>query len=859
MRTFWTVYFFELKRFALAPVTWLTLLLTLQLQLGLTYLVGDFLTQNEASLSLFWGYFPLTILLLAPLLAMQSWAGERQRGTAALLESLPLSPFVVDLAKYLALTKVFGWWLLASLMMPLTVWWFGQPDVGQLVAGYLSAVLLGLAMLGLAFLGSSCARSLLGGYLMGLLLCGLALAAGWDVVGRLLGGVLPVTARVWLLDYNLLGAFQRLATGYVMVADVGLLLGVAVLSFVAAHLVRRRRLNFHCRRWLWAAVLVVVLGLLGWSQPCRTAFDISSRQLYTPSAAVLKMLDKLPGKGIQVALFASLAHPDMSPAQRQYIRQIDAYMRQLAAETPKISYEEQDPLLTPRAEQVATKLGIKPQIADDGSRLYAGIGMTNGQQLSTIPQLNPAREQVFQYDFMNALQRLTPEVRPHLAVVSDLNLGDAKKRPQFLRLLSERYRVSLVTPDNAILPDANDLVIVLFGHYLAEPMIYALDQYVARGGKVLVLTDPDWLGAYSPILRMAGPDDGETARPGLDDLLRHWGLGYDSGHVVADATLSSVASDAVSGVTRNPLWLDVPAHWVDTANPYLQDIHQLLFADSGHFTVSAAALQSGRVTPLVRASDSAVLLPRKQAAEVPVANLLTDVPATGNGEQVIAALAKGVFQPFYATPPEPARDWLRENKSKWPAAFWPAPVTTATKAGEVMAVADMDFLDPRFALVPDASGKLRLRNDNLNFLLNSVAMLLAEPPELMVQLGQPHAQGLTGLTAHLSKLSAARKGTEQGLLRQLFEVRDKLQIWQRQHRADKITDPVAQRQLLTLQEQDVDLLRQLDVLRRATQRSLNTVLWQVVLFNMLGAALVLLLMGAGYRFWSRWRNARFAC
>ncbi|HET7267672.1 MAG TPA: ABC transporter permease subunit [Oleiagrimonas sp.] len=87
-------------------------------------------------------FFVIPAILMAPLATMSTLAGERRRGTLALLMASGLSPLRIVLGKYLA---ALGWLLLillVVLVMPAALAFAGAPDWGKLAAAALGLVLL---------------------------------------------------------------------------------------------------------------------------------------------------------------------------------------------------------------------------------------------------------------------------------------------------------------------------------------------------------------------------------------------------------------------------------------------------------------------------------------------------------------------------------------------------------------------------------------------------------------------------------------------------------------------------------------------------------------------------------------------
>ncbi len=154
MRTVQAVAWKEIQIYFGSPTAYIVGLIFLAL-------TGFFFAQDlgvafpEASLSGFYEWAPVILILMAPALTMRLLAEEQKMGTIELLLTSPVRDWEVVLGKYLA-SLVF---LLATLM--LTLYYtillvvFASPDPGPIYAGYLGLVLLSAAALSVGMLAST--------------------------------------------------------------------------------------------------------------------------------------------------------------------------------------------------------------------------------------------------------------------------------------------------------------------------------------------------------------------------------------------------------------------------------------------------------------------------------------------------------------------------------------------------------------------------------------------------------------------------------------------------------------------------------------------------------------------------------
>ncbi len=96
-----------------------------------------------ASPMLFWA--GILLVLITPLLAMRLIAGDRARGSFALLRTAPISSTAIVLGKYLALECLLGLVIAVAIAMPLTLQLGTSLDFGRLLAATVGLLLLAAA------------------------------------------------------------------------------------------------------------------------------------------------------------------------------------------------------------------------------------------------------------------------------------------------------------------------------------------------------------------------------------------------------------------------------------------------------------------------------------------------------------------------------------------------------------------------------------------------------------------------------------------------------------------------------------------------------------------------------------------
>jgi ABC-2 type transport system permease protein len=99
------------------------------------------------------------LLFLSPIMTMRLLAEERGTGRLDLLLSAPLTDLQLVLGKYLAGMALCLLFLATTVVYPLLLFAYGNPEIGQIAAGYLGLLLLCVTLIALGLVISSLTNS----------------------------------------------------------------------------------------------------------------------------------------------------------------------------------------------------------------------------------------------------------------------------------------------------------------------------------------------------------------------------------------------------------------------------------------------------------------------------------------------------------------------------------------------------------------------------------------------------------------------------------------------------------------------------------------------------------------------------
>ena len=237
-----------------------------------------------------------------------------------------------------------------------------------------------------------------------------------------------------------------------------------------------------------------------------------------------------------------------------------------------------------------------------------------------------------------------------------------------------------------------DVLVLIHPTKLSDKTLYALDQFVLRGGKLVAFLDPlsiaDSRGAMN--MQMMMQRTGST----LGKLLTTWGLNFDINKVLADKTFMTRISRGQGQTAQEPTWLTLTPEGINRDDVVTADIDQLLLPAPGVFTGTPAEGLTQDI--LLHSSKNSDLMDRTMVQFG--ANINNDFKPSGK-EYTIALRLRGKFKTAFPDgPPKDSNADTQDKKSddQKQDEQKSDSLKESTKEGVVVLVGDSDMLYDHF-------------------------------------------------------------------------------------------------------------------------------------------------------------------
>jgi len=312
-----------------------------------------------------------------------------------------------------------------------------------------------------------------------------------------------------------------------------------------------------------AAVLVLVIAFSAISicQSIDWKLDVTDQKIYTLSQETKNILARLH-QPIRAKLYyaktATLKAPDQIRYFNNYFHFVKALLEEyVAASNGMVQLEIIDPRPFSEEEEEALRYGLKRfPITQEENFFFGLVIQTQFGVEKVIPFFSPDRQNFVEYDISYLIDTAITRQKRTIGIMSSLPvMGEGSpylaelrrrqgQRPNepwtIVQQLRRKYEVKQIPTD---VNDINDIDILLIIHPkdLPDQTLFAIDQFVLKGGRVIVCVDPYcFADRVDPMnIPMGRPP---TQASELNRLLRNWGLEMPANTFAGDRLLAMWAA-----------------------------------------------------------------------------------------------------------------------------------------------------------------------------------------------------------------------------------------------------------------------------------------------------------------------------
>ena len=573
---------------------------------------------------------------------------------------------------------------------------------------------------------------------------------------------------------------------------------------------------------LGLVLLVAVIGaveLILSSLPFRA--DLTAEKLYTLSKGSKAVLGKLE-EDVTLKFYFSSSSADMPMGLKTYAGQVQDLLKEYErAGKGHVILEAYDPKPDSDAEEWAQRYGIEPQNANPfGQSVYFGLVAVCGDREETLPRFSPRTESTLEYDVTRCITRVAWPERPVIGVMTSLQgvLGEEQNPMMMMQQrqrpnpgwaafseLKKDYDVRAVATDADKIDDDIKTLVVLHAKDLSEKTLFAIDQFVIKGGRLIACVDPfsimDLISnrqQQNPMMMQMGGNGPST----LGKLFEAWGVTFDTSKVVADGAAATRLGGNNGQAELNPAFLSLGKDNMDTKSLLVAQLTQVMFPFAG--SLSFGKTEGLEFEPLIVSSkDNACLA---DAMGLQFGGPIRVNP--DNVQRTMAARLSGTFKTAFPKGPD-----YKEGSTN------AVPKVVASGTGTVLLFADSDFLADQFCVqtINTIFGTMaQPMNDNLALFSNVIEQFAGREELIGVRSRGPSNRPFAKVDALEAKALAKFQHKQSELEAALQETQQRLSALQKQKSGnDRLLLSKEQKdEILQFRKMQADTRRQLKNVRK---------------------------------------------
>ena len=541
-------------------------------------------------------------------------------------------------------------------------------------------------------------------------------------------------------------------------------------------------------------------------------------------------------------------------AVKTYANQVQSLLKEYElAGNGNIVLEAYDPKPDSDAEEWAQRYGIEPQnMTPFGQPVYFGLVAVCGDREETLAHLSQRTESTLEYDVTRLVTRVAWPERPVLGLMTSL-LGVMGQQPNQMMMmqgqrpqpgwaafteLSKDYEVREISPTAESIDSDVKALVVLHAKDLSEKTLFAIDQFVIKGGRLIACVDPfsvmDMLSSrqqQNPMMMQMGGQDGPST---LGKLFDAWGVSFDTSKLVADLAAATKLGAGNGRAEENPAFLSLTSGNMDDGDIVVSGLTQVMLPFSG--ALSFAKTEGIEFEPLMTTSSDSACMIDRMGAQFGMGAMMKDLRPDGV-KRTLAARLSGTFKTAFPKGP----DWKEGSTNA-------IPEVVASGKGAVVIFADSDFLADNFCVqtMNTIFGPIAQPiNDNLVLFSNIIEQYAGREELIGVRSRGPSNRPFVKVNELEAKAMAKWQRKQSELEAALQETQQRLSALQKQKSGNDrmILSREQQEEIAQFRKVQADTRRQLKNVRKELTADIDSLGLMLKVLNILAIPALVIFFG----------------
>ena len=469
--------------------------------------------------------------------------------------------------------------------------------------------------------------------------------------------------------------------------------------------------------------------------------DFTEENLYTLSDGTKSILSQLDSP-ITLKLYYSKTAANKGTeglrAFNNYYLYVQELIRQYVSNSRNnLTFKVIDPRPDTPEEEDAVGYGLKKFNLTETERYFFGLVAANESGAEKVIEFfDPNQKDKLEYELTKLIYTILNPQKKSIGIISSLEVMSDNTNPmmaQIMRMqgkqvsnswiitkmLSEFYHVKKISKEVDTISGVDSLIII-HPKGFSEKTLFAIDQYLLKGGNLLVFVDPNTVSD-----RSAGMSGGTSSSPdaGFKNLMDKWGIELKENTYAGDKYLSAMGRTNPNMPPSRLLAMlncneNCTSKYKDTIT---SGINNALFIFPG--VLVKKDIDGVTHTPIMSTTEKGNGY-SASGYELNNPQALWRKFSEGSDPVVIAYKSVGKFKTAF---PNGIQDEKSDKKSKEKKKknVVTELVTASIKETAIVIFSDVDFINDQFAFKQTFLG-LAAVNDNSTLFLNSVEALVGD-------------------------------------------------------------------------------------------------------------------------------------
>ena len=453
-------------------------------------------TTNEASLRPMFSLLPWILAIYIPAVSMRLFSEEQRDGTLEILFTQPVRGTTVILAKFFAGLIFISIGILGTILIPISLTFAGNLDVGALIAQYIGAILLSSSLVSIGIFASSLTKNQIVAFIISLSVSMLLLVLGLDFINI----TLPSALSVLLQDLSPLTHFSSITRGLIDLRDVLYFISIDIAFLSITYLnTKGKSLNSNSPQYrnlrVGVGSLVILSLVFAWfGSSIQGRIDLTEDRIYSLAPSTKEIFDNLDDY-LTITLYESKDHPINTALTA---RDVNDFLSDLDARSKFIKIKHRYPDADEKDKEESEIVGIPPvqfNVQRQGEFQvktgYLGMTLAYANNKEVIPFVESLDG--LEYKLASLTFKMLNDTKKSIIFLDLPSSKINQNMGSFISLLAQQYDISIADINEIDqIKNTPDVFIIAGGNYENVDQLKtssAIQDLILQGVSFFVLVD----------------------------------------------------------------------------------------------------------------------------------------------------------------------------------------------------------------------------------------------------------------------------------------------------------------------------------------------------------------------------------